>query len=45
MNGVAARMVNDFSYVSRINPETHFPWQAQYLVKLEDDACCSAYCK
>ena len=45
MNGVAARMVNDVSNVSRINPETHFSWQGQYLVELEDDACCSAYCK
>ena len=23
----------------------HFAWQAQYLVKLEGDACCSAHCK
>ena len=42
---VASRMVNDISYVSRINPETHFSWQAQYLVKLEDDTCCSPHCK
>ena len=23
----------------------HFAWQAQYLVRLEIDACCSAHCK
>ena len=23
----------------------HFAWQAQYLVRLEGDACCSAHCK
>ena len=23
----------------------HFAWQAQYLVRLEVDACCSAHCK
>ena len=33
------------SYVMRINHEIHFAWQAQYLVKLEDDLCCSAHCK
>ena len=45
VGAVAPRMVNDVSNVSRINPETHFSWQGQYLVELEDDACCSAYCK
>ena len=45
MSAVAPRMVNDVSNVTRINPETHFSWQAQYLVELEDDACCSAHCK
>ena len=43
MSAVTPRIVNDVSDESRINPETHFSWQAQYLVKLEDDACCSAY--
>ena len=42
---VAPRIVNDVSYVIWINHETHFAWQAQYLVKLEGDACCSAHCK
>ena len=23
----------------------HFSWQAQYLVSLDYDACCSAHCK
>ena len=42
---VAPRIVNDVSFVIWINHETHFAWQAQYLVKLEGDACCSAHCK
>ena len=42
---VAPRIVNDVSYVMRINHEIHFAWQAQYLVKLEDDSCCSAHCQ
>ena len=29
-------------YVTRINHEGDFAWQAQYLVKLEDDSWCSA---
>ena len=32
---VAPRIVNDVSYVTRINHEIHFAWQVQYLVKLE----------
>ena len=31
----APRKVNGVSYVSRINHESHSPWQAQYLVTLE----------
>ena len=45
MTLVAPRIVNDVSYVMRINHEIHFAWQAQYLVKLEDDSCFSAHCK
>ena len=45
MTLVAPRIINDVSYVLRINDEIHFAWQAQYLVKLEDDSCCSAHCK
>ena len=37
---VALRIVNDVSYVMRINRDIHFAWQAQNLVKLEDDSCC-----
>ena len=42
---VAPRIVNDVSYMTRINHEIHSAWQAQYLVKLEDDSCCSEHCK
>ncbi len=35
MRPVAPRIVNDVSYVMRINHEIHFQWQAQYLVMLE----------
>ena len=33
----APRIVNDVSYVTRINHEIHFAWQAQYLVNLSCD--------
>ena len=42
---VALRIVKNVSYVSRINHDTHFVWQAQYLVRCEGDACCSVHCK
>ena len=42
---LAPRIVNDVSYVTRINHEIHFAWQAQYLVNLSCDVCCSAHCK
>ena len=42
---VAPRIVNDVSYVMRINHEILFAWPAQYLVKVEDDFCFSAHCK
>ena len=42
---VAPRIVNDVSYVTRINHEIHIAWQAQYLVTLEGVDCCSAHCK
>ena len=42
---VAPRIVNDVSYVMRINHEIHFAWQAQYLVRSEGVDCCSAHCK
>ena len=42
---LAPRIVNDVSYVTRINREIHFALQAQYLVNLSCDVCCSAHCK
>ena len=45
MTLLAPRIVNDVSYVTRINHEIHFAWQAQYLVKLWCEVCCSAHCK
>ena len=42
---VAPRIVNSVSCVKRIQHEIHFSWQAQHLVRLEDDSCCSAHCK
>ena len=50
---VAPRIVNDVSYLMRINHAIHFAWQAhylvrlegQYLLKLEAAFCCSAHCK
>ena len=34
MTLLARRIVNDVSYVTRINHEMHFAWQAQYLLSL-----------
>ena len=42
---VVPRILNDVSRVTRINDASHFSWQAQYLVTLVDDTCCSAHCK
>ena len=44
MTLVAPRIVNSVSCVTRINHEIHFSWQAQSLVSLDDDTCCSAHC-
>ena len=35
MTLVTPRIVNNVSFVSRINHEIHFSWQVQYLVKLK----------
>ena len=35
MTHVAPRIVNNVSFVTRINHEIYFSWQAQYLVKLK----------
>ena len=45
MTLVAPRIVNDVSYVTRIKQASHFAWQAQHLVRLDRDTCCSAHCK
>ena len=42
---VPPHIVNDVSYVTRVNHARHFSWQVQYLVTLEDETCCSAHCK
>ncbi len=42
---VTPRIVIDVSYVTRINHQHHFMWQAKYLLRLEGDACSSAQCK
>ena len=34
MTLLAPRIVNDVSYVKRINHEVHFAWQAQYFGEL-----------
>ena len=43
MSPVAPHIV--YSYVTGINHACHFTWQAQYLVTLVGDTCCSAHCK
>ena len=45
MTPVAPRIVNDVSYVTTIKHASHSVWQAQYLVRLDGDTCCSAHCK
>ena len=42
---VAPRTVNDVSYVMRTKYVSLSAWQAQYLVRLDRDTCCSAHCK
>ena len=42
---VAPRIVNNVSYVTRIDDASHFAWQTQHLVMLEDEICYSAHCK
>ena len=45
MTPVAPRIVNDVSYVTTIKHASHSVWQAQYLVRLDGDTCCSGHCK
>ena len=42
---VSPHIVHNVSYVTRINHESHFSWQAQYLVMLEGNLCRSAHSK
>ena len=37
------RIGSDISYVTRINDEIHFAWQAQYLVSFKGDFTCSTH--
>ena len=41
MTPVAPRIVNSVSCVKRIDQESHFSWQTQYSVRLDNDTCCS----
>ena len=43
MTLVAPRIVNSISYVTRMHRESGFSWQAQYLVRLDNDTCFSAH--
>ena len=45
MTRVSPRIVNSVSCVKGIDHESHFAWQAQYLVSLDNDTCYSAHCK
>ena len=45
MTPVAPRIVNGVSCVERIDHESHFSWQTQYSVRLDNDTCCSAHCQ
>ena len=45
MTLVAPRIVNNDKCLKKISPDIHFAWQAQYLVRLVSDSCCSAHCK
>ena len=39
------QLLKFISCVKRFDHESHFAWQALYLVRLEDDTCCSAHSK
>ena len=45
MTPVAPRIVNEVSYVMMIKQASLSAGQAQYLVRLVRDTCCSAHCK
>ena len=41
----APRIVNSITYVLRINNKGNSSWQAQYLVKLDNNTYCVIYSK
>ena len=45
MTLLAPRIGNEVSYVTQIIDDIHFSWQAQYLLRLQDDFTCSAHWK
>ena len=45
MTRVAPRTVNDVSYAMRTKYVSLSAWQAQHLVRLDRDTCCSTHCK
>ena len=45
MTLVVQRIVNDVSYVRRMNAEIHFAWHLQYFVKVQAAFCCVAHGK
>ena len=45
MTLLAPRIGKDVSYAMRITDAIHSAWQAQYLVKVECDSCCSEHWK
>ena len=45
MTLVAPRIENSVSCVKRVDHESLFSWQAQYLVSLDNDTRYSAHCK
>ena len=38
------RIALDVSFEQRISHHSHFSWQAEYLVNLADESCCTAQC-
>ena len=42
---VAPRIVNNVSNVTKIKHASHFACQAQFLVRLDNDTCCSSQCQ
>ena len=45
MTLLAPPIGNEVSYVTQIIPNSHFAWQAQYLVRLDGDLTCSTHWK